>query len=98
MRAEAATWTNCSPYFVFDGAWVDLIAVGTDLSEWESFVTELRSGPFTLECYRDGEAIPIPASACWALAERSVADVFMTVRAGVVSANCHFFGGDLELD
>lgn len=98
MRPDAATWPNCSPYFIFDGAWVDLIAVGTDTSDWESFVAALTSGPYALRCCRDDEMIPIPESAGWALAETSLATVCLTVQTGGVSANCHFFGGDLELD
>jgi hypothetical protein len=93
-----ATWSKCSADFVFDGAWVDLIAVGTDLREWELFIAALRSGPFSLQCYRDGETIPVPTSASWALAETSVATVCLSVQAGEVVARCHFFEGDLELD
>lgn len=31
-------------------------------------------------------------------AERGVASVAVSVRSGTVTANCHFCGGDLELD
>ena len=58
----------------------------------------MRAGPFELQAFRDGEAIPLPESAAWALAERDVASVMVSVVAGPINANCHFFGGDLELD
>ncbi|MBA4017755.1 MAG: hypothetical protein C0483_11325 [Pirellula sp.] len=40
----------------------------------------------------------LPDSAAWALTERQVACVMVSVRSGAITANCHFFGGDLDLD
>jgi hypothetical protein len=95
---HAATWANCRADFAFDGALVDLLVPGTRHDEWEAFWAALRAGPFTLAAFRDGEPIPLPESACWVFAEREVASVMVSVLAGDVTANCHFFGGDLELD
>ena len=95
---EAATWDNCRADFAFDGAMIDLIAPGTGGAEWEAFWAELRAGPFALQAFRDGEPIPLPESAAWAFAEREVASVLVSVLSGPVTANCFFFGGDLELD
>jgi hypothetical protein len=99
VMAKAATWANCRADFVFDdGALIDLIAPSTGPAEWEAFWTALRAGPFRLQAFRDGEAIPLPESAGWVFAERQVASVLVSVLAGTVTANCHFLGGDLELD
>lgn len=95
---EPATWANCRADFAFDGALVDLLVPGTGPSEWDAFWAALRAGPFALEAFRDGEPMPLPESAAWALAERDVASVMVSVAAGVVAVHCHFFGGDLELD
>ena len=95
---KAATWANCRRYFAFDGALVDLLAPGTGPAEWEAFWEALRAGPFGLQAFRDGEPIPLPGSAAWVFAEREAASVTVSVRAGTVTANCHFFGGDLKLD
>jgi hypothetical protein len=95
---ETATWVNCRADFAVDGPLVNLICPGTGSDEWETFWAALRSGPFGLRAYRDGEPIPLPETASWALAERKVASVMVSVLAGTVTANCHFFGGDLELD
>jgi hypothetical protein len=95
---EPATWDNCRADFAFDGALIDLLAPGTGDAEWEAFWSALRDGPFGLRAFRDGEPIPLPESAAWALAEREVASVMVSVLSGTVTANCHFFGSDLELD
>ena len=95
---EAATWDACRADFAFDGALIDLLAPGTGDAEWEAFWVALRGGPFGLRAFRDGEPIPLPESAAWAFAEREVASVMVSVLSGTVTANCHFFGGDLELD
>jgi hypothetical protein len=96
---EAATWANCRADFALDdGALIDLLAPGTGPVDWEAFWSALRAGPFELQAFRDGEPIPLPESAAWALAERRVASIMVSVQSGTVTANCHFFGGDLELD
>jgi hypothetical protein len=58
----------------------------------------LRAGPFRLRALRDGEPIALPESVGWMFAEREVAPVMLSVLAGSVTANCHFFGGDIKLD
>jgi hypothetical protein len=95
---ELATWENCRADFAFDGALIDLLAPGTGPTEWEVFWAALRAGPFELKAFLDGEPISPPESAAWALAERDVASIMVSVVAGPITANCHFFGGDLELD
>lgn len=94
----AATWDNCRADFAFDGALIDLLAPYTCDAEWEAFWSALRAGPFRLQAFRDGEPIPLPESAAWVFAEREVASVMVSVLSGTVTAHCHFFGGDLELD
>jgi hypothetical protein len=93
-----ATWANCHFDFAFDGALVDLLVPGTNSDEWEAFWSALQAGPFPLQAFRDGEPIPIPDTAAWALAEREVASVMMSIIIGGLAVHCHFFGGDLELD
>lgn len=95
---ELATWENCRADFASDGALIDILVPGTGPSEWGAFWAALRVGPFELQAFRDGEPIPLPESAAWALAERDVATIMVSVVAGPLTANCHFFGGDLELD
>ena len=95
---QAATWVNCRADFALDGALIDLIAPGTGQVEWEAFWAALRSGPFGLRVFRDGELIALPESASWVFAERNKAAVVVPVLSGTVTANCHFFGGNLELD
>jgi hypothetical protein len=95
---EAATWDNCRAEFAFDGALIDLLVPGTGDADWEAFWSALRAGPFRLQAFRDGESIPLPESAAWVFAERGMASVMVSVQSGAVTANCHFFGGDLELD
>jgi hypothetical protein len=95
---EPATWDNCRADFAFGGALVDLIAAGTGPGEWEAFWSALLAGPFELRAFRDGEPIQLPESAAWMLNERQVASVMVSVMSGTITANCHFFGGDLELD
>lgn len=95
---EPATWENCRADFAFDGAFVDLVAPGTGSAEWEVFWASLRSGQFGLKAFRDGEPIPLPDSLAWVYSEQEVAWVVVSVLAGSVTANCHFHGGDLELD
>ena len=98
---EAATWETCRADFAFDGAagaLIDLLCPGTGAAEWEAFWAALRAGPFGLRAFRDGEPIPPPESAAWAFAERQLASIMVSVLSDAVAANCHFFGGDLELD
>jgi hypothetical protein len=97
---KPATWANCRRDFVFDGALVDLIVPGTaGLAEWEAFWAALRAGPFGLRAYREGEPILPPETVAWIMAEReAAAPVYVSVAAGTVTANCHFFGGDVRLD
>jgi hypothetical protein len=95
---NAATWANCRADFAFDGALVDLVVPGTDSTDWESFWAALRASPFGLRVFREGEPIPVPESAAWVFAERQAVSVMATIEAGAVTANCHFFGGDVELD
>jgi hypothetical protein len=93
-----ATWANCRDQFSFDGAFVDLIAFGTGPAEWDAYWVALRSGPFGLRAYRDGEPIDLPETVARIFADREVASTTVSVLLGSVVANCHFFGGDLELD
>jgi hypothetical protein len=95
---EPATWDALRADFAFDGALIDLLAPGTGDAEWEAFWSALRVGPFELRAFRDGDPISLPDSAAWVFAEREVASVMVSVSFGTVTANCHFFGGDLELD
>ena len=97
-RVEAACWANCRADFAFDGALVDLLAPGTGPGEWEAFWTALLAGPFGLQAFREGEPVPRPESAAWFFAEGEAAPVMVSVLAGPITANCHFFGGDLKLD
>jgi hypothetical protein len=95
---EAATWDICCADFAFDGALIDLLVPGTGPAKWEMFWAALRTGPFGLKAFRDGEPIPLPESAARVFAERQAATVMVSVLTAGVTANCHFFGGDLELD
>jgi hypothetical protein len=95
---EVATWDICRDDFDFDGALIDLLVPDGGPSIWETFWSALRAGPFGLKAFRDGEPIPLPDSAAWVFAEREVASIMVSVVAGTVIANCHFFGGDLEID
>lgn len=98
---EAATWDACKADFGFDaadGALIDLIVPGTGPAEWEAFWSALRAGPFELRAFRDHEPMPLPESAAWLLAEQQNASVVVSVLAGGITANCFFYGGDLELD
>jgi hypothetical protein len=94
---EAATWANCRADFSFNGAFVDLIAYTAGSAEWDAFWAALRSGPFELRAYQDGEPIPLPETVAWFLAEQEKATVMVSVLSRTVTANCHFFS-DLELD
>ncbi|KAF0244006.1 MAG: hypothetical protein FD180_2895 [Planctomycetota bacterium] len=95
---KSANWENCRAEFEPDGGLVDLIAPGTTAAHWEEFWAGLRSGPFDLRVCRDNAPIPVPETAEWCLREQNTACVYASVLAGNVTANCHFFGGDLELD
>lgn len=96
---EPATWDNCQADLTFDGAWVDLLVPGADSrTQWETFWTTLRVGPFDLQADRAGEPIPLPQSASWIFAAREQNPIVVAVRVGTVTASCHFFGGNLELD
>ncbi len=95
---NVAMWVSCRPDFEYDGALRDLIVPGTGEAEWEAVWAALRSGPFSLRAYRDGEPIPLPESVAWIMAEREVASVMVSIMVGTISANCHFFGGDFEVD
>jgi len=105
---KTATWANCCDGFDVDvdgkltpfrptGGLVDLIAPGTGPAEWEAFWAALRTGPFGLQAYRDGSQISLPDTAAWCLSERDVASIDVSVQTGTVTADCYFFGGDLEL-
>lgn len=95
---EPAIWDTCQADFAFDGALIDLVVPGTGPAEWETFWSALRAGPFRLRAFRDGEPIALPESVGWMFAEREVASVMVSVLAGSITANCHFFGGDIKLD
>jgi hypothetical protein len=95
---EVATWDICRADFAFDGGLIDLLAPNTSAAGWETFWSALRIGPFGLRAFRDGEPIRLPESAAWVFAEREAASVMVSVLSGTVTANCHFLGGDLELD
>jgi hypothetical protein len=97
-EVEAATWDICRADFAFDGALIDLVVPGAVDTDWETFWAALQSGPFELRAFRDGEPYPLPGSAARVLADRKEASVVVSVLSGTVTANCHFFGGDLELD
>lgn len=95
---ETATWDICRDDFAFDGALIDLLVPGSGPAEWELFWSALLSGPFTLQAFKEDKPIPLPESAAWFFAEWEVASVGLSVFAGPIKANCHFFDGDLELD
>src|SRR5688572_22968260 len=95
---QPATWKNCRKDLTFDGALVDLLVPGTDPAEWEAFWKALRSGPFELRAFREGTPIPLPETAAWFFAATEEAGVMVSVRSGTITANCHFFGGDLTMD
>ena len=98
-QVEAATWESCRADFAFDGAMIELLVTGTGDEEWEAFWMAIRAGPFGLRAFRGRRADPA-ARVCGVgvFAERQVASVMVSVQSSTVTANCHFFGGDLELD
>jgi hypothetical protein len=93
-----ASWDNLRADFAFDGALVDLLAPGSTMAEWAAFWAALRSGSFVLRGFRDGEPWPLPQTVAEVLTEREEAAVTVSVGFGPITANCHFSGGDLELD
>jgi hypothetical protein len=96
---ESVTWDRCRNDFVFDGALIDILVLDADEVAWESFLTSLKSGPFEIACYRDGEQITTPESVAWVMKEREQASLMLSVLVDGLTANCHFFGGsEIELD
>jgi hypothetical protein len=95
---EPATWDNCRADFVFDGALIDLIVPGCGPREWELFWPTLRSGPFQLRGERDGEPFELPETIFEILKESETATMLASVLVDPITVNCHFFGGELDLD
>lgn len=93
-----ANWDICQSDFNFDGALIDLLVPDTDGAEWEIFWEALKSGPFELLAFQEGTPIPLPGSAAKMLEQRKKASVMVSIILGTVTANCHFFGGNLEMD
>jgi hypothetical protein len=80
-----------------DGTLVDLLVPGTGRAGWEAFWSALRSGPFELRAFRDGEPITPPESVAWILAEQKDASVYAWILAGNVCANFLFYDDDVKL-
>lgn len=96
---QPATWEKCRREFEQkDSGLIDLIVPGTSEVDLVSFWNAIRLAPFGLQTFRDGIALEIPETNEWVFQERMVASVMARIKAGKASINCHFFGGDLELD
>jgi hypothetical protein len=94
-----ATWESCQQDLAHHfGGLLDLLVPGTNDADWERFWAALRAGPFPFQTLRDGEPIPPPESAAWIFAERETVGVIVRIDVHGLQANCHFFGGELEVD
>jgi hypothetical protein len=99
VPVEPATWHNCRSHIYGDGASLALMVPDSGLAGWEVLLWALKAGPFELRAFSENEPIPLPSSAAWAFTEqRDIRPVRVAVLAGAITANCRFFGGDIDLD
>ncbi|MDI9238009.1 hypothetical protein QLQ15_03700 [Lysobacter sp. LF1] len=97
--SQPATWDNSRAHFAPDGALIDLIVPGSGHARhWEALWTALRASSFELRATKDGVRIPLPETAACALAQRATVGVMATIDGGGMTANWHFFEGDIEVD
>jgi hypothetical protein len=99
VPAEPATWDNCRSHIEGGGVFIDLTVPDSGEAGWEVLLWALKAGPFELQTFSEDDPIPLPKSAAAAFVEqRDVQPVNVAIRAGAVTANCRFFGGDIDLD
>jgi hypothetical protein len=92
-------WSDVRMEFQFDGSWRDIYIIRTTISDWQLVIDALRDSPFDLQYKGSGVPTTCPASARDAFPGPGCADRLLSVDAGGVALNCHFFNeSEIEFD
>lgn len=85
--------------FAWDGSLIDIYVLDTTLGDWQCLLDFLLASPYDLRYSRDGAAEPLPDRVEAIFAQRSVANVSLSIDESQLSLNCHFFTSDeIEFD
>jgi hypothetical protein len=98
MSLPAATFEYCRNDLAFDGALIDVLVPGADTRHCELFWTSLLSMHGAVAVTRDGVSVAVPKTWSEGCVEAQDAAVTASIKVGALTVNCHFFGGELELD
>ena len=101
MTARSANplWTACRDDFAPDGSLRDVYVEHTVLADWERLLGWLRSTSFALSFSHDGNSMPLPSTVHEVFALSRSASSILTIQAGPLAINCHFFAEDeIEMD
>ena len=98
-RSANPLWAACRRDFAPDGALRDIYVEDTDLADWERLLGWLRSASFALFFSHEGNSMPLPITAGEVFALSGTASSILTIQAGPLAINCHFFSDhEIELD
>jgi hypothetical protein len=84
--------------FEITGSFRDIAVLGTEsLEDWREFL-KFVTGSFRTEFLVDLEPRHAPEDPALIFEQRDSTPVLLRVFLGGIQLNCHFFGGDIELD
>ena len=82
-----------------DGSWRDIFVFDSALTDWDAFLSWVRSGERVFEFFVDGKPAALPSTAAGVFEIRETASPQLEVRIGEATARCHFFSeAGFELD
>jgi len=92
-------WAKVAAELAWDGSLRDLYVFETSESDWDTFLSALRSWPYETSFLVDGEPSRLPQSAGAAFEIRERASPILRVNVSGITVCAHFFTPDeLELD
>ena len=92
-------WEEIQTAFDWDGSWRDLYVLDASRDDWHRILDALRSSGYAVRFWRDHDAGPVPESVDGLFAGESEQGSLLSIVAGGVTVNAHFFQDDeVEFD
>ncbi len=91
-------WDDCRDAFHLDGSLRDIYVLKTSESDWDEFLSYIRSRGFSCRYTRDNVEADLPHRVADPLSDQTCAHL-LAIDIGDIVLNCHFFTvEDIEVD
>ena len=99
MTVNQIAWRDVKHHFAFDGAWLDVFVLNTDLIVWQRVLHALAMAGYENEYFIDSKKAKLPEAAAVIFAQREERNTLLSIRFSGVLANGYFITTDeIEFD